>query len=52
MDTSRIKQNDEGKRKKRKNKGITRRGDTLIKKAFELGEFNGIDVALIICKHG
>jgi hypothetical protein len=24
----------------------------LIKKAYELGEFNGIDVALIICKHG
>jgi hypothetical protein len=24
----------------------------LIKKAYELGEFDGIDVALIICKHG
>ena len=24
----------------------------MIKKAYELGEFDGIDVALIICKHG
>ncbi|KAH6666091.1 hypothetical protein B0J14DRAFT_605289 [Halenospora varia] len=42
MDTTNIKRNDEGKRRK----------DTLIKKAYELGEFDGIDVALIICKHG
>ncbi|KAH7370240.1 hypothetical protein BKA65DRAFT_385883, partial [Rhexocercosporidium sp. MPI-PUGE-AT-0058] len=29
-----------------------RRKETLIKKAFEIGEFDGIDVAVIICKHG
>jgi hypothetical protein len=52
MDTPKIKRNDEGKRRKRKNEGISRRKDTLIKKAYELGEFDGIDVALIICKHG
>ncbi|KAH8586082.1 hypothetical protein B0O99DRAFT_602773 [Bisporella sp. PMI_857] len=44
--------NDEGIRRKRKSEGINRRKDTLIKKAYELGEFDGIDVALIICKHG
>ncbi|PMD59252.1 uncharacterized protein K444DRAFT_489163, partial [Hyaloscypha bicolor E] len=37
---------------KRKNEGLNRRKDTLIKEAYELGEFDGIDVALIICKHG
>ncbi|PVH70488.1 hypothetical protein DL98DRAFT_577851 [Cadophora sp. DSE1049] len=52
MDTINVKRNDEGKRRKRKNEGINRRKDTLIKKAYELGEFDGIDVALIICKHG
>jgi|ERR1700730_11338089 hypothetical protein len=41
-----------GKRRKRKNEGLNRRKDTLIKEAYELGEFDGIDVALIICKHG
>jgi putative salt-induced outer membrane protein YdiY len=52
MDTTNVKRNDEGKRRKRKNEGINRRKDTLIKKAYELGELDGIDVALIICKHG
>jgi hypothetical protein len=52
MNTTNVKRNDEGKRRKRKNEGINRRKDTLIKKAYELGEFDGIDVALIICKHG
>jgi len=52
MDTTNVKRNDKGKRRKRKNEGINRRKDTLIKKAYELGEFDGIDVALIICKHG
>jgi putative salt-induced outer membrane protein YdiY len=52
IDTTNVKRNDEGKRRKRKNEGINRRKDTLIKKAYELGEFDGIDVALIICKHG
>jgi hypothetical protein len=52
MDNTNVKRNDKGKRKKRKNEGINRRKDTLIKKAYELGELDGIDVALIICKHG
>jgi putative salt-induced outer membrane protein YdiY len=52
MENTNIKQNNEGKRRKRKNEGINRRKDTLIKKAYELGELDGIDVALIICKHG
>ena len=52
MDTLKIKRNDEGKRRKRLNERINRRKDTLIKKAYELGEFDGIDLALIICKHG
>jgi len=33
MDTINVKRNDEGKRTKRKNEGINRRKDTLIKKA-------------------
>jgi len=41
-----------GIRKKRNNEGINRRKDTLVKKAYELGEFDGVDAALIICKHG
>jgi len=52
MDATKIKRNNEGMRRKRENEGINRRKDTLIKKAYELGEFDGIDVALIICKHG
>jgi hypothetical protein len=46
MDTTNVKRSDEGKRRKGKNEGLNRR------KAYELGEFDGIDVALIICKHG
>jgi hypothetical protein len=52
MDTINVKRNDEGKRRKRKNEGINKRKDTLIKKAYELGEFDRIDVALIVYKHG
>ncbi|PVH96346.1 hypothetical protein DM02DRAFT_474349, partial [Periconia macrospinosa] len=37
---------------KRKAEGINRRKKTLIKKAYELREFDGIDVTLIIYKHG
>jgi hypothetical protein len=37
---------------KRKNEGINKRKDTLIKKAYELRQFDGVNVALIICKHG
>ena len=51
MNTTNVKRNNEGKRRKRKNEGLNRRKDTLIKKAYELGEFDGIDVALIIFKH-
>ena len=52
MDTTKIKRNSEGIRRKRENEGINRRKDTLFQKIYELGEFDGIDVALIICKHG
>jgi hypothetical protein len=52
MDTPQMKRNNERIKKKREQEGINRRKKTLIKKAYELGEFEGIDVALIICKHG
>lgn len=52
MDVKMIKRNDEGIKRKRKNESINKRKDTLVKKAHELGKFDGIDVALIICKHG
>jgi len=51
IDIINIKRNDEGKRRKRKNKGINKRKDTLIKKAYELEEFNSIDITLIIYKY-
>jgi hypothetical protein len=51
IDNINVKRNDEGKRKKRKNEGINRRKDTLIKKAYELGDLDDINVALIICKY-
>jgi hypothetical protein len=52
MDAKTPRRNNEGIRRKRKNEGINKRKDTLIKQAYELGEFDGVDVALIICKHG
>ena len=52
MDTTNAKLKGERRRRKRENEGINRRKDTLVKKAFELGEFDGIDVALIIYKYG
>jgi hypothetical protein len=52
MDTLKIKRDNEGKRRKRKNEGINRRIETLIIKAYEIGKFDGVDVALTICKHG
>ena len=52
MDITRVKRNNDGIRRKQENEGINRRKDTLIKKAYELEEFDGMDVALIICKHG
>jgi len=51
MDITNVKRNNKGKRRKRKNKGINRRKDTLIKKAYKLGEFDSINVTLIICKY-
>ncbi len=50
MDT--LKQKNERIKRKRKNEGIKRRMETLVKKVYELGRFDGVDVALIICKHG
>jgi hypothetical protein len=52
MDTLKNERNNEGKRRKRKNEGINRRIETLITKAYELGKFDSVDVALTICKHG
>jgi hypothetical protein len=52
MDTKDVKLNDQGRRRKRENEGINRRTETLVNKAFELGELDGIEVALLICKHG
>jgi hypothetical protein len=53
MDAIDVKLNHQGRRRrKRENEGINRRKDTLVKKAFELGEFDGIEVALLIHKHG
>jgi hypothetical protein len=52
MEAKNTKGNSEGIRKKRKNEGINRRKDTLVKEAHELGEFDDVDVALIIRKHG
>ena len=52
MDIPKIERDNEGKRRKRKNEGINRRMDTLITKAYEIGEFDGIDIALIIYKYG
>ena len=52
MDVKITKHNNHGIKRKRKNEGINRRKDTLVKKAYELGEFDGVDVALIIRKHG
>ena len=52
VDTTNAKLKGERRRRKRENEGINRRKDTLVKTAFELGEFDGVDVALIICKYG
>ncbi|PVH68403.1 hypothetical protein DL98DRAFT_631252 [Cadophora sp. DSE1049] len=52
MDNVNVKRNEERKKRKKKNEGINRRKKTLIKKAYELGKLDGIDVALIISKYG
>jgi hypothetical protein len=51
IDTINVRRNNKGKRRKRKNEEIKRRKDTLIKKAYKLGEFNSINIALIIYKY-
>ncbi|KAH8587220.1 hypothetical protein B0O99DRAFT_694668 [Bisporella sp. PMI_857] len=47
--------NDQAKQRVDRKKPRERRNkqekDALIKKVYELGEFDGMDVALIICKH-
>ena len=52
INTLKIERDNEGKRRKRKNKGINKRIETLITKAYKIGKFDGVDVALTICKHG
>jgi len=52
MNTPQIKRKNERIERKRKNEVINRRKETLTKKAYELGGFDGVDVALIIRKHG
>jgi len=51
IDTLKIKRDNKGKRRKRKNKEINRRIETLIIKAYKIGKFNSINIALIICKY-
>jgi hypothetical protein len=51
MDNTNMKRNDEGKQKKRKNEGISKRKDTLIKKVYELEKLDDINIALIIYKY-
>ncbi|CAM6031686.1 unnamed protein product, partial [Sphagnum compactum] len=43
INNTNIKHNNEGKRRKRKNEGINKRKDTLIKKAYKLGDLDGIN---------
>jgi uncharacterized protein YpmB len=45
------KKNDEKIKRKQKSEGINKRKNTLIKKAYELKEFDSIAVALIIRKY-
>ncbi|KAH6703060.1 hypothetical protein BKA61DRAFT_560408 [Leptodontidium sp. MPI-SDFR-AT-0119] len=52
MDNTDVKLNEQRRRKKRENEGLKRRENTLINKAYELGEFEGVEVALLIWKHG
>ena len=52
IDTLKIERDNEEKRRKRKNERINRRIETLIIKAYEIGKFDGVDVALTIYKYG
>ncbi len=47
IDTINVKLKSKQQKKKRENVGINRRKNMLIKKTFELGEFDDIDEALI-----
>ncbi|KAH7317194.1 hypothetical protein BKA65DRAFT_570622, partial [Rhexocercosporidium sp. MPI-PUGE-AT-0058] len=40
------------RRKKRENEGINNRQKTLLNKAHELREFEGVEVVVIVWKHG
>lgn len=51
IENTNVKRDNKGKERKKKNKGINRRKETLIKKASKLGELYSINVALIIYKH-
>jgi hypothetical protein len=51
MDTLKIKRDNKEKRRKRKNKGINKRIKTLITKAYKIGKFDSVDVALTIYKY-
>jgi hypothetical protein len=51
MDIIKIKYKNEDIKRKQENEEINKRKDTLIKKAYELGQFEGIDVVLIIRKY-
>ncbi|CZT53448.1 uncharacterized protein RSE6_15017 [Rhynchosporium secalis] len=44
--------NNQRRRKKRENEGINNRQKTLLNKAHELGEYEGVEVVLIVRKHG
>ncbi|KAG4442434.1 hypothetical protein IFR05_002080 [Cadophora sp. M221] len=52
METPSVELNGEQRRRKRENERINKRIETLVDKAFALGELDGINVALIICKRG
>jgi hypothetical protein len=52
MDDTDVKLNDQKRRKKRENEGISNRQKTLLNKAHELGEFEGVEVVVIVWKHG
>ena len=51
MDTLKIKRDNKGKRRKRKNKRINKRIKTLIIKAYKIGKFDNINITLIIYKY-
>jgi SRF-type transcription factor (DNA-binding and dimerisation domain) len=38
--------------RRRKAENLSRRKKTILKKVYELGEYNGVDVALIIYQNG